>query len=87
MTQIGLTFGHTLAEVTSDFAEGKFTVQIELECCMGESGVLENKAIEVAERIATAMDCTLELATVSLGGERPGCPDRSGGDNSISYVQ
>jgi hypothetical protein len=58
-----------LAEVTSGFAEGKLTMQIELECCMGESGVLENEPIEVSERIVTAVDCTLKLAAVSLGGE------------------
>jgi hypothetical protein len=87
MTQIGLTFGHMLAEVASGLAEGKLTMQIEFECCMGESSVLENKPIKVAERIAAAMDCTLELAAVSLGGERPGRPDRSSGDDSIGYVQ
>jgi hypothetical protein len=87
MPQISLTFGHMLAEVASGFAEGKLTMQIEFECCMGESSVLENEPIEVAEWIAAAMDCTLELSTVSLGRERPGRPDRSSGDNSIGYVQ
>jgi hypothetical protein len=58
-----------------------------LQSDVREGGVLENKAIEIAEWVAPAMDGALELAAIALRGEGPSRPDRARCQDCVSYVQ